>query len=98
MRLTGPTGSALPGEHLVHRCVDLFPIALLFGQLRAAGARNGIEPGAPPVFQLPPLPRNPALLFETMQRREERSGTDQENAARYLLDPVGHADTMQGPQ
>ena len=73
-----------------------------FSQLRflcrescAAGFCQGIDLDAALVLQFRPLPFDPALVGETMQRGEEGARTDREDAACDLLDAVGDPNSVQ---
>src|SRR5436190_2225218 len=55
-------------------------------ELSASRTRQRVDPGAARVFGLPPLGVDEPAAFEALQRRQQRTGIDLEDAARHLLD------------
>src|SRR5262249_52357800 len=68
---------------------------LLLGQLLPPGRRQHVRLRPPPALQFAPLASDPPALFQSMQRRKQRPGTDYENTLRHLLDPVRQPHAVQ---
>src|SRR5436190_4286361 len=56
-------------------------------ELPPAPARQRVDAGATRIFGLAPLGVDEAAALEALQRRQQRTGVDLEDAARDLLDP-----------
>src|SRR5262249_14035959 len=76
------------GEH------DARPVLLFGGELFEAGRRDLVILRAASFGRFAPGAGDVAILFEPMERREQRAGLDEERAARNLLDTIGHADAV----
>ena len=70
----------------------------LRGQLAPARLRQRVKLRAAVVFRFTPLRSKPALLFQPVQRREQRSGLDVERASRELRDAPRDAQAVVRPQ
>src|SRR6188508_3887997 len=73
---------------------DPRPVLLLGRQLLQPRGGDAVVLGAPPFRRLAPLTLDEAVLFQPVQRREQRAGPDDERPAADLLNAVGDADPV----
>ena len=82
-------------QHQAHRGDDALPRRLFSRQMAASLARQTVGLDAAALRRRFPLPLDPSVLFQAMERGKQRSRLDLERPSRGLEDALGDRGAME---
>src|SRR5262245_6021648 len=93
-----PSRLCFGSQHARDRASHSFPVLGFHRELPFAALGQAVELRLAVVLGRAPLGRNPALLFEPVERRIERTLVDAEHVLRDLLQPLRDAPAVLGTE